>query len=36
MSENRSRDECFLERVGSIVTGGVKIPENVLLSEAYQ
>ena len=34
MSEDRSRDECFLERVESILTGEVKFPRNVLLDEA--
>jgi len=36
MSENRSGDECFLEEVESIITGRVKLPENVLLGEVYQ
>ena len=36
MSENKSRDKCFLERVESISTGGVKLPRNVLPGEAYQ
>ena len=36
MSENRSRDECFLERIESIMTGGVKLSRNVLLDEACQ
>jgi len=36
MSENGSRDECFFERVESIMTGGVKIPQNILLGKAYQ
>ena len=36
MSEDRSRGECFLERVEGILTGGVKFPKNVLLNEAYQ
>jgi len=35
MSENRSRSECLLERVESIITGGVEIPENLLLNEIY-
>jgi len=34
ISEDRSRSECFLERVESISTGGVKLPRNVLLGEA--
>ena len=33
MSENRSRSECLLERVKSIMTGGVELPENVLPGE---
>ena len=36
MSENRGGGECFLERVESITTGGVKLPRNILLGEAYQ
>jgi len=36
MSENRSRDECLLERVESIITGEVKLLGNVLLGEACQ
>ncbi len=36
MSEDRSRDECLLERTESIMTGGVEIPRDVLLGEAYQ
>ena len=36
MSKNRSRGECFLERVESILTEGVKLPRNVLLGEACQ
>jgi len=34
MSKDRSGGECFLERVESILTGGVKLPKNVLLDEA--
>ena len=34
MSEDRSRDKCFLERVESITIGGVKLPGNVILGEA--
>ena len=34
MSENQSRGEYFLERVESILTGGVELPRNVLLGEA--
>jgi len=36
MGEDRSRGKCFLERVESILTGGVKLPRNVLLGEACQ
>ena len=36
MSENRGRDEYFLEKIKSIVIEGVEIPRNVLLSETYQ
>jgi len=35
MSENRSGGECLLERVESIMTRGVKLPENALLGQAY-
>ena len=36
ISKNRSGSKCFLERVESIMTGGVKLPRNVLLGEIYQ
>ena len=36
MSENQSEGKCFLERVESILTGEVKLPRNVLLSETCQ
>ena len=36
MSEDQSRNECFLERVESISTGGVKLPRNILLGKACQ
>ena len=36
VSENRGRDKCLLERVESIMTGGVKLLGNVLLNEVYQ
>ena len=36
MSEDRCGGECFLERVESILTGGVKLSRNVLLSKACQ
>ena len=36
MSEDKCGGECFLERVESILTGGVELPRNVLSGEAYQ
>ena len=36
MSEDGSRDKCFLERIESIMTGGVELPRNVLLGEVCQ
>jgi len=36
ISEDRCGGECFFERVESILTGGVKLPRNVLPDEAYQ
>jgi len=36
MNEDRSRGECLLERIESIMTGGVKLPKNVLPDEVYQ
>jgi len=36
MSKDRSGGKCFLERVESILTEGVELPRNVLLSEACQ
>jgi len=36
MSEDRSRGECFLERVGSFMTVRVKLSRNVLPGEACQ
>ena len=36
MSKDRSRGECFLERVESILTGGVKTPQNILSSKVCQ
>jgi len=36
MSEDRCRGECFLERVESILTEGVKLPRNVLPDEVCQ
>ena len=35
MSENRGRDKCFLEKVESISTRGVKLPRNVLPDEIW-
>jgi len=36
MSKDRSRGKCFLERVESILTGGVELPRNILPDEACQ
>ena len=36
MSEDRCRGKCFFERVESILTGGVKLPRNVLPGEVCQ
>jgi len=36
MSEDRSRDKCFLEKVESILTRGDEFPRNVLLDEVCQ
>jgi len=36
MSKDRSGDKCFLEKVESIYTGGVKLPRNVLLGKVCQ
>ena len=36
MSKDRCGGKCFLERVESILTGGVKLPRNVLLGKACQ
>ena len=36
MSKDRYRDKCFLERVESILTEGVKLPRNVLPGETCQ
>ena len=33
--EYESGDKCLLERVESIMTGGIKLPENVLLGKVY-
>jgi len=34
ISKNRCRGKCLLERVESIMTGGVELSRNVLLGEA--
>jgi len=36
MSESRSRGKCLLEKIESIMTGGVKLPRNVLLGKVCQ
>ena len=36
MSENGSRDKCFLERIESIMTGGVELPKNILPGKVCQ
>jgi len=36
ISEDGSKGKCFLEKIESIMTGGVKLPRNVLLGEACQ
>ena len=36
ISGNRSRVECFLERIENIMTGGVELLRNVLLNEMCQ
>jgi len=36
MSEDRSGGECLLERIKNIMTGGVKLPRDVLLDEVCQ
>ena len=36
MSEDRGGGKCFLERVESILTGGVELPRNVLPGETCQ
>ena len=36
INEDGSGSECLLERIESIMTGGVKLPRDVLLGEAYQ
>ena len=35
VSKNGSEDKCLLERVESIMTEGIKLPENVFLSKIY-
>jgi len=36
ISEDRSEDECLLERIESIITEGVELSRNVLPGEACQ
>ena len=36
MGEDRGKVKCFLERVESILIGGVELPRNVLLGETCQ
>ena len=36
MNKNKSSGKCFLKRVESIMTGGVKLPGNILSDEVYQ
>ena len=36
ISENESKDKCFLERVENITIGRVKLPENILPDEVCQ
>jgi len=36
ISEDRSRDECLLERIESITIGGVELPRDILPDKAYQ
>jgi len=36
MSKDRYGDKCFLERVESILTGGVELPRNVLPGKTCQ
>ena len=36
ISENESGYECLLEEIESIMTGGVELQRNVLLSKVYQ
>jgi len=35
ISEDRSRSECFFERVESIMIEGANLPENILSGEVY-
>jgi len=35
VSKNKSGGKCLFEKVESIITEEVKLPENILLSEAY-
>jgi len=36
ISKDQSGDECLLERIESITTGGVELPQNILLGKVYQ
>jgi len=36
VSKNRSRDKCLLEKVESIMTKEVELPENILLDKTYE
>jgi len=36
MSEDKSRVKYLLEKIESIMKGGVKVPRDVLLGKAYQ
>ena len=36
MNEDGSGDECLLERIESIMTGGVKLLRDILPGETYQ
>jgi len=36
VNENRSRDECFLKRVESIIIKRAKLPEDIFLDKMNQ
>ena len=36
ISEDESKDECFLERIKSIMTEGVELPRNILSGKVCQ